>query len=268
MTNYGFEVTGLARSRPDNDELFGVWRLRPEAAGVSFSVGEPLAPTWRINLPGDAQAAYMILDQQRQAIDHSRKSLDNAAQRLSAIGAPRTGAGVSFAATPGPEAGLLSRLNQIETVSSKNGAAISYSLFDRADAAELETSNQWRQLLAQAQDVITHAARVETAIAAAEDGCDRLIGQTAISWTGDFQTLWRADLDGEQRALHQRSVQLVLSSRAGWLRLIGVVGTGAANIAVKLALPGGQLLALPAVWTFVKDVLKEWRELQTAARVE
>jgi hypothetical protein len=26
--------------------------------------------------------------------------------------------------------------------------------------------------------------------------------------------------------------------------------------------PGGQLLALPAVWNFVKDVLAEWRKLQ------
>jgi hypothetical protein len=29
-----------------------------------------------------------------------------------------------------------------------------------------------------------------------------------------------------------------------------------------LGVPGGQLLALPAVWNFVKDVLKEWRKLQ------
>ena len=44
--------------------------------------------------------------------------------------------------------------------------------------------------------------------------------------------------------------------------MVGVVGAGAANVAVKLGVPGGQLLAIPAVWNFVKDVLAEWRKLQ------
>jgi hypothetical protein len=62
--------------------------------------------------------------------------------------------------------------------------------------------------------------------------------------------------------VHRHNVDLTLQWRLGTLRMVGVVGAGAANIAVKLAVPGGQLLAIPAVWNFVKDVLKEWRKLQ------
>ena len=38
-----------------------------------------------------------------------------------------------------------------------------------------------------------------------------------------------------------------------------VVAGGAAGLAAKAAVPGGELLLLPASWRFVKEVLQELR---------
>jgi hypothetical protein len=104
--------------------------------------------------------------------------------------------------------------------------------------------------------MMANYARVETEIAGT------LIGQTAVTWTGDFRTIWTAAAGPEDMRLHYRNVDVTLQWRLGTMRFVGVVCAGAANVAVKLGVPGGQLLALPAVWNFVKDVLAEWRKLQ------
>jgi len=62
--------------------------------------------------------------------------------------------------------------------------------------------------------------------------------------------------------LHYHSVHLALASRLAMLHMISIVGTGAIGVAAKFAIPGGQLLALPAAWKFVQDVLKEWKNLK------
>ncbi len=106
------------------------------------------------------------------------------------------------------------------------------------------------------REMIANYARVETAIAG------NSIGQTAVSWTGDFRTIWIPAITPADMNLHRYNVAVTLQWRLGTMRFVGVVGAGAANVAIKLGVPGGQLLALPAVWNFVKDVLAEWRKLQ------
>jgi hypothetical protein len=53
------------------------------------------------------------------------------------------------------------------------------------------------------------------------------------------------------------------------IRLVSVIATGAAGLAIKAAIPGGQVLLLPAAWRFVRDVLKQlrqsWPQLQALA---
>ena len=61
-------------------------------------------------------------------------------------------------------------------------------------------------------------------------------------------------------ALHHKAVQLALGSRIALVRLLIVVSTGAAKLALRLTVPGAQLLVLPAAWRFVRDVLKELQE--------
>jgi hypothetical protein len=137
---------------------------------------------------------------------------------------------------------------------------VSYGLFDpkqqEEQQSDLEATSQWRKFLEQVREMMANYARVETAIAGTP------FGSTAVSWTGDFRTIWTPAVTPDDMNLHRRNVVVTLQWRLGMLRFVGVVGAGAANVAVRLGVPGGQLLALPAVWNFVKDVLKEWRKLQ------
>jgi hypothetical protein len=59
---------------------------------------------------------------------------------------------------------------------------------------------------------------------------------------------------------HRQSVHLALGARIALIRIVSVVATGAAGLAVKAAIPGGQVLLLPAIWKFVRDVLAELRQ--------
>jgi hypothetical protein len=47
------------------------------------------------------------------------------------------------------------------------------------------------------------------------------------------------------------------------IRMVTIVATGAAGLALTLSIPGGQLMALPAVWKFVRDVLKEMSNIKS-----
>ena len=102
--------------------------------------------------------------------------------------------------------------------------------------------------------MVSHYARVETALAGAS------IGRTTVDWTGDFVTTWEPVASGAAMRTHLQSVNLALGSRIALLRIVSVVATGAVGLAVKAAIPGGQVLLLPAVWRFVRDVLKELRQ--------
>jgi len=41
------------------------------------------------------------------------------------------------------------------------------------------------------------------------------------------------------------------------VRMVSVVAVGVANILLKVAVPGGQLMLLPAVFKFVRDVMQQ-----------
>jgi hypothetical protein len=199
-----------------------------------------------------------LLETQQRALQDQQITLTQIEQRLAEIA--RSDGGVSFAAPidqptefVAPEQSLHNALQRLTT-------PVSYGQFDRKQPQERETdlvaTSQWRQFLDQVREMIANYARVETAIAGVP------IGRTAVGWTGNFRTAWIPAITDADLQVHRHNVDLTLQWRLGTLRMVGVVGAGAANIAVKLGVPGGQLLAIPAVWNFVKDVLKEWRKLQ------
>lgn len=100
-------------------------------------------------------------------------------------------------------------------------------------------------------ELVSHYAVIETT----SDGT--VIARTLVGWTGDFKSLWRRDLTPEQVRLHERNVRAALARRAALIRLMGVISVSAAKIALRLATPGAQLLVLPALWQFVRDVIEE-----------
>ena len=261
MTDNTFQLSGFVLPGV-NEDPFGLWEVVP-ATGVSFAAGETVGaegPVHRVNFAaGDEGRALLQLKQ--NDLREQEALLQQAERRLAEIG--RSG-GVSFAAPIDQAPEFVQPEQDLQAALQRLPAPVSYGLFDRKrqeeQEADLEATSQWRQFLEQVRDMIASYARVETDIAGSP------IGQTAIGWTGDFRTIWTPAVNAADMNLHRRNVEVTLQWRLGTLRFVGVVGAGAANVAVKLGVPGGQLLALPAVWNFVKDVLKEWRKLQAIKR--
>jgi hypothetical protein len=259
MTDNPFQLSGFVFPGV-NEDPFGMWDVVPATSGISFGTGEaaaPEKPVHRINFATPDEGAALLTAQQCELQDQ-QATLTQIEQRLAEIG--RSGSGVSFAAPIDQPPEFVQPEQNLEAAMQRITAPVSYGLFDRKQQAEqesdLDATNQWRQFLEQVREMIANYARVETEIAG------NPIGQTAVSWTGDFRTIWTPAVTAADMNLHRRNVDVTLQWRLGTLRFVGVVGAGAANVAIKVGVPGGQLLALPAVWNFVKDVLKEWRKLQ------
>jgi hypothetical protein len=259
MTGNTFQLSGFVFPGV-NEDPFGMWDVVPASNGVSFAMGEaarPEEPIHRVNF-ASADEGRTLLQVKQDELRAQEALLQQAEQRLVEIG--RSGSGVSFAAPIDQPPEFVQPEQNLEAALQRLTSPVSYGLFDRKkqdeQEADLEAASEWRRFLEQVREMIAHYARVETEIAGTA------IGQTAVSWTGDFRTIWTPAVSRDDMHLHRRNVDVTLQWRLGTMRFVGVVGAGAANVAVKLGVPGGQLLALPAVWNFVKDVLKEWRKLQ------
>jgi hypothetical protein len=133
-------------------------------------------------------------------------------------------------------------------------APVSFALDWGEDAERREVFRHWRAFIGEVLGIVSQYARVETEVAGV------LVGRTTVGWRGDFNTHLVRDATASALALHREAVALALSSRIALVRMLIVVGTGAARLALQLTVPGAQLLVLPAAWTFVRDVLKQLRE--------
>jgi hypothetical protein len=259
MAEYNFALSGV--TLPGAKDLFGIWTV-PAPAEVSFDIEAVEVrdePAWRIQLPAALADAQAILDAQSQTLQRSESDLFSAERRLAQLGLSYEAedAGVAFAALPAPEAELLATLSSIE-------APISFEAPGPEEKARQETSSQWRVFVEQVRRMVSHYARVETEVGGT------FVGHTAVGWTGDFDTVWEASVSADSMGLHLQSVHLALGSRLALVRLLTIVGTGATKLALRLTVPGAQLLVLPAAWKFVRDVLEElrrsWPELQHLAQ--
>jgi hypothetical protein len=247
MVEYSFALSGV--TLPGTEDLFGIWTV-PTPAELSFEVQAakaPAEPAWRVKLSEAMSDARAILDAQNQTLQRSESDLFSAERRLAQLGLyGAEEAGVAFAALPAPEAELLATLSSIES-------PISFEAPGPEEKARRETSSQWRVFVEQVRRMISHYARIETEMGGT------FIGSTAVGWTGDFDTVWGVDVAPDSMGLHHQSVQLALGSRLALVRLLTIVGTGATKLALRLTVPGAQLLVLPATWKFVRDVLEELR---------
>ena len=251
MTEYGFTLSGVGM--PEGEDPLGLWSV-PQEDAVSFSAGAaapPEEPTWRIELPESPKEAQAILAGQIQASKLAHQDLANVNRDLIHIG--RTEA-VSFS-TSDP---LLAQKSELLATLDAFQSPVSYGLFSRKDkkkgSEDHESHQQWLAFVERVQQTVAHYARIETALAG------RDVGRTAVGWTGDFATTWEPNVTIEMMRTHRQSVHLALDSRIALIRIVSIVATGAAGLAVKAAIPGGQVLLLPAIWRFVRDVLAELRQ--------
>ena len=278
MPESTFSVAGLAL--PEGQDPLGLWQVPERPArdeAVAFSVGEakapaePEAPTWRVSLPDSPEAAQAILQRQSRAMQLAQRDLQRVDRQLTAFDPQKEEAGVSFSAADelsAPKSDLLQSIARYQPAPETE--VVAYGLFswrkDRKKAEEKkprsratlapedrQTMAQWRAFMEQVRRTVGNYAHVETEIGALR------VGATAVSWTGDFTTTWAMDVAPVAMRVHTQSVHLALASRIALLRIVSVVTTGAAGLALKAAVPGGQVLLLPATWRFVRDVLAELR---------
>jgi hypothetical protein len=163
------------------------------------------------------------------------------------------GAGTSFVAgsTAGvtwgePEQELVALLGKIGT----GDRGTSFGLMTMAKTGWGEASD-WFSSAAATLLPTTLQARVETSTGGTA------VARTTLGWTGDCATVWSSQWGDSQARLHLRTVALALASRVALVRTLSLALQGAGLIAVTVGIPGGPLLALPAVWRFITRVQHE-----------
>lgn len=226
----------------------GPWQARPAppaAEGLAFgATGGPAAPVWRADLPDDDGAALAALAAGEAELLRYEAAVAAAPARLGAL----VGGAASFGG-PGLPAAERRLLADLDALRAGPGAAS----FGTGGGAPpwAEAEGRVRAFVAQAQGAIVNLAVVETRVAGA------LVARTSVSWTGDVRTLLPAAAPGRHAALHRSTLGLALRSRTGLLRTFGTVLRGAAIVATMAGSPAGALLALPAAWRFVEELLEE-----------
>jgi hypothetical protein len=248
--------------------LAGPWQPAPPAP-VSFAAGATPAqddhPTWRVNLPGDEQEAQRALLEAELQVAAAEAALDQVPARLEAVSSAQArGPGVSFDAAsfsvePGsPEADMLVLLGHVQAV--EEGQAVSFGVGDVAARAWEEARTQFDAFVQQLQREVLNFAWVETNVQA------RILARTSVGWSGDNNTIWLQQLDQAERDMHRRALQVAVKSRALRIRMFATVTGGAAKLSFLLATPAGAVMALPAAWRYVTEILEQVKTYQTLSQ--
>jgi hypothetical protein len=228
---------------PGAADVLPVWTMVAPAltfAAPAADVGG--APRWRVNLPAAPGPAAEVLAEGTSRLEAWQEALPAAAERLETFAAAYT-AGPAFAPVPAaaPEAELALLLAEVREATAPPSFGPRRWLLRRWQ----EVAARFHAFLQPLLRTLTHYAWVETTV----EG--RRLALTSVTWKGSFLTAWQAEAVGARAALHGRALDLALASRDTWVRVLLLALGGAARVAALLAVPGGFLLALPAVWNFI-----------------
>ncbi len=234
----------------------GLWLPVTAESHIAFDVNgatEPEGAVWHVDLPRDPEMARRQLTQRAAGLNRFDANLTVAGRRLVEFRdrAERGAGAASFSvqALPAPEQALLGWLGEAES-----RAAVSYGLGEDIAAGWAQARDQLAAVVERAVDLVVYYARVET------DVEGESLGRTTVGWTGSMDTAWRAELTPKEVSLHTGALALALQSRNAYLRAFALASRGAVMLAALpalLAAPGGALVALPAAWKFIQDVLAE-----------
>ena len=245
--------------------VFQHWQPAPQpGSDISFEAAAPAEPEpvslWSLDLPVDPGAAAETLAQAEAQLQATQALLDEAPTRLEAFAARlQSGAETQYGLestgeTPigAAEAALLPWIDALQPGQiSFGGEELSRSDVSGAIA-------QLRQTVEGLLGQVLYLARVETR----QQGI--LLASSLVDWTGDLDTAWGEANSADERGLHQRSLALALKSRIALLRIILTTTQGAVKISALIAAPGGALLALPAAWKYVQQLLAAISDAQSA----
>jgi hypothetical protein len=223
----------------------GPWQ--PLVIGNAFSTGDQPDVVWQARLPDDTLTAHAVLRSAMSQLDAQEQALATVEQRLRQV----VDGAVSFGTKlPVAEQHLLGWVSMAE----QSAGGASFGLRDEVQERWQAAQEQFIALSTQVCETLGSYATVETIHGS------RLIARSRVNWFGDVQSWLVADIAPVQATLHHQTLTLALRSRAALLRIIGLVGRGAALIATMIASPVSVLIALPVAWQFVQEVLAEVRQ--------
>ncbi len=241
-------------------EVLGLWAVVPRSsdeipASGATSAGAADSPVWRASYTKDLGSAEARLSIGEARLDASRKILDKVPERLHRLMETQPPVLAFDVRSPGeilakPEAEFLALLQEIR----KGGPPMSFGAGEKSLSGWEQASQQFMAVLERVSRFVACYARVETRTQ------EYLLAQTTVSWTGDVDTAWKAELTPDQVRLHQRTLALALGSRDTLLRTVLMATQLAVKLSVLSSTPGGVILALPAVWRFIHRVLTELDE--------
>lgn len=254
-------MTLLDNYPSDLPGVFGNWGVGPgvQDDGVSFAAGPshgPATSLWRLDLQDDPQAARQQIKNAENELSQAQAALANVPNRIDAL-VVRLGDGqkVSFDVGPASQEGdVIFRDPEVELLSWIEGLdtdRLSFGLSGLNPREMVEASGQFRQAIAGLSRALLHLAWVETHIGS------QLLARTVVDWSGDLDTAWGRDIGGEGFEYHRRSLALALASRITLLNTLSITTRAAVKLSVLIATPGAQLLALPAAWKYVNQILSQ-----------
>jgi hypothetical protein len=251
-----FELCDAAPTGPEQ-EVLGLWTptMLPATDAVQFDASAgaiEAAPVWRASYPADPALVEADLARAREQLEAAESALAAAPARLDALLA-QGGGGLAYAApspdglSGQPEEDLILLVGEIQG----RAPAVSYGPGDQPGERWAEAFDAFEVFTSRVQQLVAHYAWVETRVE------DRLVGQTAVTWTGDVDTILVDRLEPGQIQLHQQTLELALASRRTMFRTSTLVIASAVKVSVLLATPGGIALAFPVVLRFINQLRKE-----------
>jgi hypothetical protein len=227
----------------------------PQLESVAFDISEEVpetVPIWRADYPADPDQASGVLQDAQRSLIAAEKALDEAPARLDRY-LMQERVGVSFAPpTPGTQPSRAE--DDLSLMLAEMRGAVPAVSFE----AEGGFAGRWDEALQffqsfteRLKQMAAHYTWVETRV----EG--RLVGQTAVSWTGDVDTFLVDSLDPDLMRLHEQTLRLALASRQMLLRTSAMILANATKISALIATPGGIVLAIPAVLRFINQVRNE-----------
>ncbi|MBI3942689.1 MAG: hypothetical protein HY326_06720 [Chloroflexi bacterium] len=207
------------------------------------------------NLPPDTHVAEQLLDTKYAQIQESDEVLARAQARIGVVSSVIASQEAGQAFDPNapqsllgsPEQELLAALAAIEGPDGQ----VQFGLGD-------ELGEKWEQISAQIKTTldsllhqVVYNAWVETRVE------NKTVGRTVVAWTGSTETDLLAAITSDEIGLHGRSVDVALISRQKLVRLLFLALDGALKLSLLLSAPGSVILALPAIWKYVNQVLDE-----------
>ncbi len=237
--------------------ILAAWETGPagKQAGLSFGLDEAAEdlPVWRTSLPADPAAADAMLDRAERQLEATQAALEAVSRRVEALAAGSAAGAASFGVErlPDAEAELLDLL----TPAAAGQTGLSFGLTDISLGGFQQAQEFFASSLQRLSGAITRLALVETSAGGA------LVGRTVIDWSGDLETAWQPPLLPERQRQHERSLQNALTARTLLMRMLFTSAQSAAKIAAALAVPGGPIMALPAVWKFMTRIMHDMEQL-------